>query len=255
MMGRVTGHGATPGYPITAVGNALRLLLLLRDRQVVRVSEAAETLGVASSTAHRLLAMLVHYEFVQQDPDTRSYVLGPAFLGADAASERWAEVHPGARRLLAAVRRDLDETVHLGVLQGTGLAFLASFESSKALRTGSRVGVTLPAHCTSGGKALLAQLAPTTLAQLYREHDFNRLTSASVASFPQLERQLERFREQGYATNFGESETDVVAVARHLPTARGALRAAVSVSAPASRMPLEQVPEVAAALERAMASL
>ena len=48
-----------PTYSIEAVDNALQLLQLLRDGGTLRLKDAAEELGVAPSTAHRLLAMLV----------------------------------------------------------------------------------------------------------------------------------------------------------------------------------------------------
>ena len=252
-MRRVPPAGATPGYPIASVANALRLLVLLRDRQVLRLSEAAEEIAVGRSTAHRLLATLQHYEFVRQDPDTRAYVLGPAYFGAAAAPERWMDVNPEARQVLASVHAELDETVHVGVLQHAGFAFCVSSESTKALRTGSRAGVTLPAHCTSGGKALLAELTLSGLAELYRDHDFPRLTPASVGSFASLERELDVIRRQGYATNLGESETDVAAVGRALPRSPDGRRMAVAVSAPASRLPAERIRHVVEVLERVTA--
>jgi IclR family acetate operon transcriptional repressor len=61
-----------PAHPIGSVENALRLLVMLRDRPLLRVSDAASELGVARSTAHRLLAMLHAYDLVERDPETRS---------------------------------------------------------------------------------------------------------------------------------------------------------------------------------------
>ena len=57
-----------PQYPIESVDNALKLVLLLGERPEIRMSEASRYLGVASSTAHRLLAMLQYRGFVRQDP-------------------------------------------------------------------------------------------------------------------------------------------------------------------------------------------
>jgi DNA-binding IclR family transcriptional regulator len=46
-----------PSYPVGSAGNVLILLRLLCERGELRVSDAAEHLGVGASTAHRLLAM------------------------------------------------------------------------------------------------------------------------------------------------------------------------------------------------------
>jgi DNA-binding IclR family transcriptional regulator len=69
-----------PAYPIESVGNALALLLLYKDRQAIRVAEASNALGVARSTAHRLLAMLQHFGFVRQNARSRAYHAGPALV-------------------------------------------------------------------------------------------------------------------------------------------------------------------------------
>src|SRR5262245_39781706 len=66
-----------PPYPLQSVDNVLRLLQLLRDHGRLRVTEAAEELGTARSTAHRLLAMLVYRGFAVQD-EGRTYLPGPA---------------------------------------------------------------------------------------------------------------------------------------------------------------------------------
>src|SRR6202021_115022 len=67
-----------PQYPIESVDNALKLLLLFSEQAVVRLTDASGYLGVAASTAHRLLAMLQYRGFVRQDPATKAYAPGPA---------------------------------------------------------------------------------------------------------------------------------------------------------------------------------
>src|SRR5580765_1532465 len=67
-----------PPYPIRSVDYALQLLLILKRDGVLRVSEAAAELGVARSTAHRLISMLRFRGFVEQARD-RTYRAGSAF--------------------------------------------------------------------------------------------------------------------------------------------------------------------------------
>jgi DNA-binding IclR family transcriptional regulator len=246
---------ARPSYPISSVDRALRLLLLFRDRQVVRLSEAGDALGVARSTAHRLLAMLQAYGFVRQDPDTRAYVAGPALIDVGLVAVRGLDLTERARPYLEAVSATVGETTHLTILQGRNLVFVDSVESPHPVRTGARIGVSLPAHCTSGGKAILAGLPPEALAQLYEGAELVRLTGASIGSFRALERELEVVRRQGYATNLGESETDIAAVGVAIPPLPVGPRAALAVSAPASRLRGEAIPGIARILRRAAAGI
>jgi len=54
------------GHQPGSVENALRTFQLLRDRRSLRVAELATELGVARSTAHRLLTLLSSYGAVEQ---------------------------------------------------------------------------------------------------------------------------------------------------------------------------------------------
>ncbi|WP_414777167.1 helix-turn-helix domain-containing protein, partial [Escherichia coli] len=64
--------------PIESVDNALKLLLLLGEKNELRLTDASKHLGVATSTAHRILAMLQWRGFVRQDPRTKTYGPGPS---------------------------------------------------------------------------------------------------------------------------------------------------------------------------------
>src|SRR6201995_2054077 len=71
-------YGPTPQYPLESVDNALQILMLLVTRSELRLTDASLHLGVASSTAHRLLAMLQYRGLIRQDPKTKAYQAGPS---------------------------------------------------------------------------------------------------------------------------------------------------------------------------------
>jgi hypothetical protein len=147
-----------PAYPIASVDKALRLLMLFREQTRVRLSEASEHLGVAHSTAHRLLAMLAYHGFVRQERDSRAYVAGPALVEIGLAAIRQMDIRLHARPVLEDLAASFAETAHLAVLEGASVRYLDAVESSRALRVAARTGATLPANCTASGKAMLAVL-------------------------------------------------------------------------------------------------
>jgi DNA-binding IclR family transcriptional regulator len=239
-----------PRYPIESVDNALKLLLMLRDRPAISVSEVSEDLSVAPSTAHRLLAMLVHHGFVRQDPATKAYAAGPVLAEISFAALRDSDIRPKARPFIEELVREVGETVHLVVLNGTQVLFTDCVEGNRALRAGSRVGTRLPAHCTAGGKVLLAELPDDQIRQLYRDKELEQLTSRSVSTLTGLLARIDETRRHGYALNDGESEQELRAVAVAIRDAVGRLRAAITLSAPEYRLPPDQVPDVVAAMRR-----
>lgn len=228
-------HGTAPQYPIDSVDNALKVLLLLGERPQLRITDLSQYLGVASSTAHRLLAALQFRGFVRQDATNRTYVPGPALDGLAFGLLRRLDVRTRARPVLEKLNSELQETIHLGRLEGNDVHFIDSIESTRALRVGGRLGRSMPAHCTSNGKALLSTLSEAELAQLFPHEDLPQLTPNSVSTRTRLIEVLEEVRARGYATSEEESEEGVSSFAVPLPS-RHTPRLAVTVSAPVSRV-------------------
>jgi len=238
---------------LESVDNALRLLLLLAERDSVRVSDVATELDIALSTAHRLLSTLRSRGFVDQSRD-RSYVAGPAYA-------RLARTAPTARRIedvaqphLERLRDEMNETSHLSVIDGAEMRFLLSVETSQVLRVGSRVGARLPAHRTSGGKALLAVMSQEELAHRFPPHGLDSL-DLSKDDLERLRRELGTVARRGYGVNRGESERGVAAVGVGLLSPAREPLGALSISFPTVRLSSARLREMADALLRAKQAL
>jgi DNA-binding IclR family transcriptional regulator len=236
-------HPAKPSYPITSVDNALKLLRMFGERRSIRVSEASTELGVVRSTAHRLLAMLQYHGFIEQDPDTKLYYPGPVLMDVALAAFREVDIRGSLRPLLESVAEEFQETVHLVTIHGKEVQFLDCVESPRNLRTSSRVGVALPAHCTAAGKVLLADLSTEQVRDIYPEPKLEQRTPESLARREDLEQELVAIRKTGYAVQIGESESDVAGVAA-LVRSTGRLRSAMAVTAPRSRLSRRQAAQL-----------
>ncbi|HEX2286402.1 MAG TPA: IclR family transcriptional regulator [Mycobacterium sp.] len=243
-----------PAYPIASVDNALKLLLLFREQPRVRLTDACKYLGVAHSTAHRLLAMLAHHGFVQQEPVTRAYVAGPALVEVGLAVVGSLNVREQARPVMEELAAETGETVHLGVLEGNQIRFVDAVESEHALRVVARTGILVPAHCTSLGKALLAQMTDEQIVARYPKsaEPFATRTERSITTQEQLLKAVSQARARGYAVNNGETEEDVgsVAIAFHDFAGRPA---AIAVAAPTSRLSAKRISHIGDLMVEALA--
>ncbi len=200
--------------------------------------DVADQLGVARSTAHRVLAMLVFHGFAEQDRH-KVYRPGPVLReirgGQAPPPDLITVAHPHLRRLAEDVR----ETTHLMVLEGNAARFLDGVEGPQALRVSFRTGSLLPAHVTSGGKALLAELPAEQLHALYPK---------GLPDLDRLDRELAAVRRLGYACNLQESERGVNAVGTCVRDRAGRAVAAIAVAAPSLRCPRARLVELAASL-------
>ncbi|MGH3277542.1 MAG: IclR family transcriptional regulator [Trebonia sp.] len=223
------------GGRLTSVDNALWLLQLVAERQALRVSEAAELLGVARSTAHRLLSALRRRDFLMQDKPNGVYRPGPALHAIGLAAISRIDIRRIAEPVLEQLRDTTRETSSLAILEGTVARFIDCCEGLSAVRVGSRTGIVRLAHASAIGKALLAALPDAEFNRRYPSEELPAATPASITTKHQLMLELARVRHQGYALNWEESSDGVSAVAVALVDAAGAPLAAVSVALPSMR--------------------
>jgi DNA-binding IclR family transcriptional regulator len=222
-----------PAYAIDSVDHALRLATLLQQEGPLRVSDVAERLGVARSTAHRLLAMLVYRDFAAQDEDRR-YIAGPA-LDRPTVVEPVAHLRQIALPHLQGLTARTAETSNLVVVVADQVRFAASVECGQVLRVGDREGRVLPAHLASGGLAVLATRPEAEIRDLYEDLD------SDVSDVDALLRALRRIRKQGFAVNPQRTEAGVTAIGCALPRRPGGVAAAISLAMPTMRYRREQL--------------
>jgi DNA-binding IclR family transcriptional regulator len=245
------GMKTPPPYAIASVDHALRLAAMLQLEGTLTVAEAARRLDVARSTAHRLLQMLVYRDFAAQD-DARVYHAGPVLQLAAHSRSQTSLLRAAALPHLHRLVDMLDESANLTVRTGASVRFIASVESGQALRVGSREGMVFPAHRTSGGLLLLAELSAEELEAVYAEP---RDEEADVPDLAKLRTDLARIRRQGFALNQGRSERGVVAVGVPVHAADGTAVAGLSVSMPSVRYAKERLPLLVMALHRAAGTI
>ena len=239
---------AAPAYRLSSVDHALELLLLFRSRPALRVSEVAEELAVARSTAHRLLTMLVHRQFAVQDPVTRTYRPGPRLVEIGLAAVGALDLRTRMRPYLSSVASRTGETVSLLVLEGDMVHFIDSIESRQTVRVGSRFDERMPAHATSAGKAMLAALPVAEVLASYPAERLATVTSHTIATRTRLLTALDRVRDAGFAVNLEESEIGLGAIGMAVLGADGRPVAGLTAAGPVQRMTPEWIRVLAAEL-------
>jgi len=236
---------------IGAVANALELLQLFSEGPSIRVGAASKRLGLSRSTVHRLLTTLIAYGYIVHDDSARDYRPGPVLASIGFAAVKSSALRTVGQAALAKLALRTGETVQLSVLRGDEILCIDSIESTRTVRTGSRLGWTLPAHATAAGRALLAELSDAEVMAIYPDETIPKVEQVPPVRRVDLLAELELVRARRYATNFGESEPDVSAIGVVLRDRQGRARAAISVTAPRTRADqswMRETGEIAAAV-------
>jgi DNA-binding IclR family transcriptional regulator len=222
-------------------GKSTGVQVIARATEVLRALEAepgglslakiAQRVELPRSTVHRIVTALEAESLVIPASPSGGYRLGPelARFAASAGGELRESVRPFIERL----RQEADETVDLAVLNRERVFFVDQVAAPHRLQALSAVGVSLPAHCTAIGKALLAGLTDGQIERLLPER-LPAETSNTITDRAELLVDLERVRATGIAYDREELTIGISAVGAAIRDA-GSVVAALSVPVPTAR--------------------
>lgn len=240
--------GASGGREVKSAARTVEVLEFLAARQnrSVRLRELSEALGVPRSSLHALLRTLANHGWVRADSTGTLYGIGIRALLAGTSYLDSDPYMPLVLPFLDQLREQLDETFHFGRLDGSDIVYLATRESSQYLRPYSRVGRRLPAYATSLGKAILADHSATERDAHIPSH-LDAVTAHTIVDRAQLDDELDRTRDRGYAIDDQENVLGLKCFAIPLPYANPATDA-ISASVPMARLDDQRELEIIAAL-------
>ncbi|GAA4415032.1 IclR family transcriptional regulator [Georgenia halophila] len=232
-----------------SVDRALQLVLLLRTGEVLSVSSAAARLQIAPSTAHRLLTALVRRGFATQGADRR-YRAGPETTSGVMPAVALPRLKAAASPVMHDVSAQVQETVQLVVLDGQHVHYLHGVEPDRALKISAAIDQALPAHCSGGGKAMLADLSADDLDRVYAR-DFPASVNPLISTYEELAGHLVKVRTDGYGTTFDEHEDGISGVGVAIRDSDGRSMGAITVAVPTTRFVEEAIPAWVRALRKA----
>lgn len=213
---------------VRSVATALDLLDCFLEEEELGVSEAARRLGVAKSTAHRLLSTLTSRGLVEQNPASGKYRLGLHMYELGHLALARQRLRQASRRLLEQVREMSGWTVHLAVAAGADTLILERLTTLRGMEIVDSYRRRWPLHVTSSGKAISAY--DPEAAQRRIDAGFPQFTKDSISTEDGFRSSLESARRLGYATSHGEAYVGVASVAAPVIDRQGFAIAAISVS-------------------------
>jgi IclR family pca regulon transcriptional regulator len=198
------------------------------------VSELGRDVGLSRSTTHRYVATLAVLGYLQQDPATKKYRLGPRVIDLGFSAINSMELREIAAPHLRELSDETGYTVNMAILDDLDIVYVDRVRSAQAgqreIDLNLHVGARLPAYCTSLGKVLLAQLPAEERDERLRRIDFARRGPNTLTSRTALEAELERVRREGYATNNEELAYGLRSIAAPVLTHDGAAAAAINLA-------------------------
>ena len=197
---------------VPAVEQASRVLLCLGESPnfKMKLTEICKQVGIHKSKGHSILNTLKQFGFVEKDPQTKTYSLGPAliFLSRHVLDNLY---YPDiVAPFLDDLAKETNGTALFGLIYAEHLLVVGKREGNQnigfSIRLGHRFHITLGAH----GKAMVAFMPEADREKiLTKKRVYFHGLDISRLNMKRLRDELTKCRQLGYAQDVGEITTGV----------------------------------------------
>ncbi len=200
------------------------------DRPEMGLGAIAETTGLPSATAYRLVAELVEWGALERVARGR-YRIGLRLWQVGSLAPVARNLRDAALPSMQDLSAVTGHLVHLVVLDGHEALFLERLAGHVDVRVRSRVGRRLPLHGSGPGKVLLAHAPPEFVDEVLAR-GLPRLASGTITDPNRLRSVLADIRRGGYCISRDEMTEGTSTVAAPITGGDGAVVASLSAVVP-----------------------
>jgi len=218
-------------------------------------TEIATALGLHKSTVAGLIYTLEANGYLAQNPVTRKYRLGYKLIERASVMLAHLEIRQVALPYLQELRDQFGETANMAILDGADMVYIERLLSPRVLGMRSEIGKRMLAHSTALGKAILSCLPADEVQEFIKRNGLPAVTPKTITDPDKLIQELEKTRRRGFAVDDEENEPGGRCVAAPVFDHTGKPVAAISISAPAARLPLSEIPRVGERVRKAAAAI
>lgn len=244
-------RGRTPAKPgtttaqVQSLTRGLSLLeALARAEGGLTLTDVAQRVQLAPSTAHRLLSTLEKMGYVYQGGDLgrwyvglQAFAVGSSFL---ANRDFVAQSHPYMRKLM----EQSGETANLGILDGTDAVFIDQVQCREMMRTIVKLGSRVPLHASGVGKAIFAAMPDDEIEAILKVKGLPRITGNTITSPETMWAAIRVIRQRGWSFDDEEHALSTRCVAAPIYNEHAEVLGAISLAGPSSRLPDERIKQL-----------
>jgi DNA-binding IclR family transcriptional regulator len=209
----------TKTYNVPAVEQAIRVMLCLADSgsNPKSLTDICAEVGIHRSKAFSILNTLDEYGFAKKNPNRKGYVLGPGLLTITGKMLETLSLSRFVEPVLSNLAKKAGATVTLGLISDDKAYVVAEYEGAPGIGISSPIGRVTPVTFGSHGKAIAAFLPESELKELLKNENLYFYGSPEKYDKTRLQQDLAQCRRTGFATEFGDIQQGVNAVAVPIP--------------------------------------
>ena len=199
---------------VPAVDQAAKVLTCLGRSQKFRITltEICREVGIYKSKGYSILNTLMKFGFVEKDPQTKTYSLGPGLLFLSKHLLDHMDIRERAAPFLKELAMNTRSSAFLGLISANQVFVVAKHEGDQnigvTIRIGHRFHITAGAH----GKAIVAFMPEPERKRIMSRKRLFFYGSPELMDITKLNAELEKCRTQGFSKDIGGLQPGINAV-------------------------------------------
>lgn len=216
---------------VQSVDRTLSILEVLSDYENgLGITDLSEKVGLHKSTVHRLLATLIHKDYVRQNNETNRYELTLKLFELGNKKIEKMNIVTVAKPFIQELMEKTNEVIHLVIGEGAEIVYVAKVEPQKTIRMYSSIGKRTPMYCTSVGKSMMSYMNDEDVERIWKASPIKKLTDTTITDLEEFKTHLNMVRGKGYAIDEQENEIGIRCVGASILDYKGNVCGAISIS-------------------------
>lgn len=228
-------------YNVFTIQKGINILNLFKKYNKLSFTDIQKDLKYNKSTLFRILYTLEKNQYLSKDKNGR-YELGLSIFILGNQISRIGKLKKVSEVYLKELAEETNLTSHIGIIEGLQVLIIDKHDpSNSSIKMVSRVGASVPAHCTGQGKVLLAYSPRDKVEKIINTYGLHRYTPNTITSSNKLFAELQNIRKYGYAIDNSEHEKHIHCIALPILNEFNELEAAISITGLVMDFPNEEV--------------
>lgn len=178
--------------------------LILSNNRAMKFSEILLESGLPKSSLHLLLKELLDIKILYYDENNQTYSIGMNFMELSFKTISQVDFLKVINTACSVLSTTINETVHAAILSNTNITYISKHEAFRKISIVNNSGVSLPAHATGVGKALLSGYTEGELKKAYKGKILEKYTPNTIDTLEELYKEISEVKKNGYSTEYGE---------------------------------------------------
>ena len=213
---------------------------LAENHRSATIAELSERLGYPSASVFRILQELTELGYLSRDPETKRFTLTNKFLLLGQPQGQTRGLVEASLAAMRGLHKQTGETTQLCCLVETQIVVLEQLVSKHPFKYSAELGARCPAYSCAPGKAIIAALPDDDRNEIVERIRLKRFTPNTITDRKAFREALLEIQACGYALDRSEGLEGIHCVAAAVRDRNGYPVGAITIAAPASRIPEDE---------------